>query len=68
MQLIKCNAFETYSVEFLLHEVQQHVDCIHVNTHVLSGTLLYFWYQEYVQALKGQVTQQVDHMTEGKTA
>lgn len=64
---MKRKAGETHSVESFLHEVQQHVDCVHINTHVLSGALLYFWCQEYVQAGKGQVPQQVDHMTEGKT-
>lgn len=64
MQLLKRNTVETYSVKSFLHEVQQYVDCIHINTHVLCGALLYFWYQEYVQAGKGQVTKQVDHMTE----
>lgn len=64
---MKRNAVETYSVNSFLHEVQQHVDCIHINTHVLSGALLYFWYQEYIEAGKGQVTKQVDHMTVEKT-
>lgn len=65
--IMKRNAVETYSVNSFLHEVQQHVDCIHINTHVLSGALLYFWYQEYIEAGKGQVTKQVDHMTVEKT-
>lgn len=48
---------ETHSVQSFLHEVQQHVYCVHINTHVLSGALLHFWDEEDIQAGEGQVTE-----------
>lgn len=66
-ELLKRNAVLSYPVKSFLHEVQQHVDRIHVHAHVLRGALLDFRDQEHVQAGKRQVPEQVDHVAEGKT-
>lgn len=54
----------SYSVKSFLHELQQHADSIHIDPHVFNGALLYFWHQQHIQAVQGEVAQQVNSMAE----
>lgn len=55
-----------YLVKLFLHEIQQHVDSIHVDPHVLNWALLHFGHQQYIQAGQREVTKQVNSMAEKK--
>lgn len=56
----------SYPVKFSLHELQQHVDSIHVDPHVLDGALLHLGHQQYIQTGQREVTQQINSMAEKK--
>lgn len=43
-----------------LHKLQQHVDSIHVDAHVLNGVRLDFGDQQYIQTGQWQVTKQIN--------
>lgn len=54
----------SYPLQPFLCEIQQHVDSIHVDPHILNGALLHFGHQQNIQTGQRKVTQQIHCVAE----
>lgn len=50
----------THPVKAMIQEIQQNIDCIHVDSHIFKRAWMHLGDQQDIQTLERQIAQQID--------